>query len=426
FQLILYENGAIRIQVLRGDGSQGGASTTGLENFKATRGLTYACNQSDSLHDNLAVLFAPPGGSTGEVQSSLHFQVRSAADLGVNTWLTNTATIATLQEILPRRAATLINSVDLSTSNVQVSQSEVNVGEALEYIITLRNTGLVAANQASFTLPLSNVLTPVPDSLACDSGQCTVAANLVQWSGALSPGTPVTVRISAKLTTILPDRTPVTGTLQLSDGFGQLYTIPSTFLARRSDLSASSLQIIPPYADPGATVSVALFVRNLGSLETTAEAQINVPAGLIYQPDSLVCGTGACTVEAGVVTWRGNVAPRGVIPVRFQVMAPASAHYGDLFTGTAVVKDTTYGGEYPLTATLWLARSTYLPLVLGPENQGAIKATGVTDRSFTPVAVIACTPIPASAIFGPTPLCSVRLACCHPEKRWSAHYDCHC
>ncbi len=369
FQLMLYENGAIRIQVLRADGSKGGASTTGVENFRATRGLTYACNQSDSLHDNLAVLWMPPGGSTGEVQSNLHFQAMSEGSLGVNTWLTNTATIATLQGDLLRSAATLINSVDLSTSGVRVSKSEVNVGETFEYAITLRNTGLLAANQASFALPLPSAITYAPDSLFCDAGQCAIEAQSVQWAGALHPGATVNVRLSAQLTTILPDRTPVTTTLQLSDGFGQLYTIPSTFLARRSDLSASSLQIIPPYADPGATVSVALFVRNLGSLETTAEAQINVPAGLIYQADSLVCGTGECTLDAGIVTWHGSVAPRGLVPIRFQAMAPASAHYGDLFTGTALVKDTGYGGEYPLTATLLLARTTYLPLVLGPERK---------------------------------------------------------
>jgi hypothetical protein len=177
------------------------------------------------------------------------------------------------------------------------------------------------------------------------------------------------VGFSAKLTSILPDRTPVTSTLQLSDGFGQIYTFPTLFLARRSDLSASSLQIVPPYADPGATVSVALFVRNLGSLETTAEAQINIPTGLLYQTDSLVCGTGECTQEADVITWHGTVTPRGLVPVRFRVTVPESAHYGDLFTSTGLVKDTGYGGEYPLTATLLLARTTYLPLVLGPEGK---------------------------------------------------------
>jgi uncharacterized repeat protein (TIGR01451 family) len=155
-------------------------------------------------------------------------------------------------------------------------------------------------------------------------------------------------------------------TLQLSDGFGKVYNIPATFLARRSDLSASSLSIAPPYADPGATVNTTLLVRNIGALTTTAEAQVTIPAGLLYVQNSLACGTGACSTVGDAVTWHGDVAPRSLVTIHFQMMAPLTAHYGDLFTGHALVKDSLWGGEYPLTATLWLAHSTYLPVIATP------------------------------------------------------------
>jgi len=230
----------------------------------------------------------------------------------------------------------------------------------------LRNTGLVTANNASLTLPLPGVTTYVENSLTCSSGQCNSAGNVVQWAGALAPNATVNVRFSAQLTTPVRDRTPVTSTLQLNDGFGNITPLLAVFLGRRSDVSASALQIMPPYAEPGTTVSFVLFVRNTGSLTTIAEVETAIPAGLIYVDNSLVCGTGVCTYDAGTIRWTGSVIPRSLVPVRVQLTVPASAPYGTLFTSNARVKDSNWGDEYTLTATLWVAHSLYMPIVSRP------------------------------------------------------------
>ncbi|MFN8486601.1 MAG: S8 family serine peptidase [Caldilineaceae bacterium] len=363
FQLILAEDGVIKVQVLNADGAQGGSATIGIENQGGSRGLTYACNRTDAIHERWAGVFVPPGAGIGAVAANVRFQVTSAPNLGVNTWLTNTATIATAATTFQRSAVTLLNSVDLSHSSLQLDKAEVNVGEQVSYRLALRNTGVLTASQAALTLPLPNVTTYVQNSLLCDSGQCTVDGNVVHWTGQLSPVGTVNLQVAAQLTTPLHDRTPVTSTAQLADGFGNFYPFSSIFLARRADLSGSTMQIIPPYADPGATVSVAVFVRNTGSLTTTGEVQTPIPTGLLYVTGSLTCSTGVCSDANGGVIWRGTVAPRSVAQVRFQVTVPASANYGDRFTANAQIKDATWGDEYPVTATLWIAHSTFMPSV---------------------------------------------------------------
>ena len=363
FQLILSEDGTIRVQVLHADAFKGSISTTGIESADAKQGATYACRAVGTLHDKLAVLFVPPGGGGGQATADISFRVVNATGLGVNTPITNTATITTLQGTLQRSAMALINSVNLSGSTAQVSKGEVNAGDSVDFEFILRNSGLLTATNATLTLTLPTLTTYIADSLSCSSGACTLAGNDLQWLGAIAPSAPVTVRFSLRINTPLADRTPVEISAQLQDGFGNQVALPTYFLARRSDLSTSLLQFTPAYGDPGDSATLVLFVRNVGTLETDAELQFTLPAGLLFDQSSLACGTGNCSYANSTVQWSGVLGARSVVPVRLPVTIPLTANYGDLFTSDATVKDLRWGGEHTLTASLWVAHSVYLPVV---------------------------------------------------------------
>ncbi len=366
FQVILSEDGAIRVQILHGDSFEGSITTTGIESVDEKQGVTYACRKAGTLHDKLAVLFVPPGVGSGQATADISFRVINATGLGVNTPITNTATITTLQGTLQRSAMAVINSVKLIGSTAQVSKAEANAGDTVDYEFVLRNSGLLTATNATLTLALPTLTTYVTDSLSCSSGACTLVGTDLQWAGALAPSVPVTIRFTARVNAPLADRTPVQASAQLSDGFGNQVTLPTSFLARRSDLSASLLQFIPAYGDPGDSATLVLYVRNIGTLATDAQLQFSLPTGLLFDQSLLTCGTGNCNYAGSTVQWSGELGPRSVVPIRLPVTIPLTANYGDLFTSDAQVKDLRWGGEYTLTAALWVAHSVYLPAVAVP------------------------------------------------------------
>jgi len=372
FQLILHENGTIRVQVLHADDYKGRITTTGIESANGKQGITYACREQGTLNDKLAVLFIPPGGGGGQATADIAFRVRNATGLGVNTPITNTATITTLQGTLQRSATAIINSVDLRGSTAQVNKAEANAGDTVEYEFVLRNSGLLTATNATLNLALPTLTTYVADSLICSSGACTLAGVDVQWSGTLAPSVPVTIRFTVRVNAPTADRTPVQASAQVNDGFGNQLALPTYFLARRSDLSASQLQFIPAYGDPGDDATLVLYVRNMGTLETDAQLQFSLPTGLLFDQNALVCGTGNCSYAGGTVQWSGALGARSVVPIRLPVTIPPTANYGDLFVTDAQVKDLRWGGEYTLTASLWVAHSVYLPAVAAPGGQSRL------------------------------------------------------
>lgn len=368
FQVVLFENGLIRVAINNAGVLRGASSTTGVENYTASQGVTYACNQSDTLHDQQAIVFIPPGSSTGAAHADLSFQVRSAAGAEANIPLTNTATITTPTSVFQRQATTVLNPVSLQASAIWLSTREVLPGETVVYSATLRNTGLFTATNATLTFALPAAMSYVEGSLGCSNGNCQAEAGVIHWAGTIAPRVETKVGFALRLTTGLPDRTPVPVIGQLEDGFGNRYPLPTSVLARRSDLRLSQLQIIPPFVGPGASVGINVFLHNVGGLQTNGAFQMAMPTELTYVPDSLTCGTGNCTYTDGVVEWRGVIGVRTVVPLRFRVQLPATAKYGDAFTATATVNDVDWRESYDLTATVTVARNLFMSIVYGEEK----------------------------------------------------------
>ena len=369
FQVVLFENGVIRVAIQDAGSLQGASSTTGLENALATRGLTYACNQLTTIHDQQAILFVPPGVGTGVSRAAIHFQARSLPTLGANVGITNTVFITAPQTAFQRQASTLVNPVRLQSSALQVAPNEVAPGGTVVYSAQLHNSGLLTATNASLTLALPAAMSYVDGSLGCSAGLCQPENGGLRWTGVLPPNGTTTLTFALRLTSGLPDQTLVALTGQLEDGFGGRYALTATVLARRSDLRQAQLQIIPSYVEPGTTPSVNLLVYNAGGVATNVTVQMNLPAPLTYVADSLSCGDGSCTYANGVVQWQGPVGVRTLIPIRLRLQIPANANYGERFTVTATVTDQDWQESYPLQATVTIARNSLLPIIRRPDQR---------------------------------------------------------
>lgn len=366
FQIVLFENGVIRVAIKTVGTLRGASSTTGIENSAETSGVTYACNELATLHDQQAILFVPPGASTGASNATVRFQARANPNPAANVPITNTVWITTLTGAFPRHATTILNSVILTASRLQVTPAEVAPGEAVTYTAVLRNTGVLTAPNATLALPVPAALSYVEGSFQCSSGSCQAENGGLRWTGGLAPNQSTTLSFALRLTTGLPDRTPVPLLGQLDDGFGNRYNLTATVLARRSDLQPSQLLFVPAFVEPGESSGLQVSIYNAGGVQTNATLELTLPTGVSYLADSLVCGAGLCTYADGVVQWRGLVAARTVIPLRLRVQTAAAAPYGERYTATATLIDVDWNERYPLSSTLTLADNTYLALIHTP------------------------------------------------------------
>ncbi len=382
FQILLSEDGSVRIAVGNAGALSGLNSTTGIAGQGAFRATTYACNRPGTLHDDLSIFFVPPGGTVGLAETAIQFQAQIAAAshqstdeiaaVGVNLPLTNTVLITSTAPPLPagvlsRSATTLINPLDLHASSLLVDQAELTPQTVATYRLLLQNRGLVSATTASLLVTLPAPLHYETESVTCDAGRCDAGAQIVEWHGAITPQQPIVVTFQARLAQALPDRTPLTVSAQLADGFGNAYPLSVTVLARRSDMSQSQLQFLPRYGEPGTTTLVVLLLQNVGKLATTVHAALRLPAQLSVVDDSLRCGTGSCTLGNGMVEWQGTVAPRELIPVQLMVQIPTTAAYGDSYAVTVTVDDLDWAESFTSQASFTVMHTYLLPMLFGAE-----------------------------------------------------------
>ncbi|MCP4543575.1 MAG: DUF11 domain-containing protein [Chloroflexi bacterium] len=337
-EIILYENGNIKFQYQdMADSMTSG--TIGIENNMGDNVVQYSDTCPATVHDNMAILFLPPGGSTSDAGADITFAVTTAASLPVNTWITNTTTIVGPYNTIQRSAGTLVNSVDLGSSWQRVDKERVAVEETVTYDFLLQNTGLLAATGATLVDAITTHTTYVPGTLACGSGSCDYDSETVTWVGDIAPGGSVTLTFDVVLNTVLPDRTLVTNTAYLNNGSGDMYDLETVFLASSSNLGTSFHQADPALVNPGDAVTFTIYVYNSGNVLATGEMQDDLPSLLDYESGSLACSSGSCGYVSGTITWTGTLVPRGMVPVRFRAVVQDEANHGEWITNTAIVAD---------------------------------------------------------------------------------------
>jgi uncharacterized repeat protein (TIGR01451 family) len=367
-QIVLYEQSREILMQYRNLTTSPTTSATGLEG----QGPDYPYRLYGDIcpveiREGLAIRFRPRWVPTMGNSTDVSYAVDVDASAPSNTWITNTATLASSFITVQRRAGTLINPVDLSTSH-KAAPSEVKSGEAVPYTLLLRNTGLYAATGATLSDPIPQHTAYVAGSLACSSGSCNydTTGEAVRWSGDIAPGGTVMLSFDVALTGLLPDRTPITNTATLEDGYGHTRTLQAVTLARAPDLSGSFKQAAPELVNAGGTVTYTIYVRNSGLVDTTATVQDILPAELTYVSGSLSCGTGTCGYESGVVTWTGAAGSQSMVPIRFQATVPNDVWPGQRIANVATVVDRTTGQSHSVRATVQLPGPSYRTMLYLP------------------------------------------------------------
>ncbi len=364
FEIILSESGNVAVQILRTPVIRTSSTVVGVQSKKGV-GSTYTCGER-RLHDNLAIDFLAPGQTDQGVSAQVEYAASLVPGVAPNRVLTNTALIVTPDGTIERAATVQANPLHFDTSSVQASRAEIMVGEPFGYQFEIRNTGRVTATTAELTNVLPHELAYVPDSLICPVGTCDGGDNEVSWRGSVAPGQSVRVAFSATLGLSVRDRTIVTNTAQINDGYGGVTNIWTTIQARQAEFSASFVEVDPAIIFPGDLITYTIYLHNSGGQAAEVDMIHQLPPGMVYHPDSLWCGLGVCEMQADSLHWQGTLPTRAITPIRIQARLSPDLSVGDRLTSTLVIQRADRPLTFTLPVQISLAQQYFFPYLAKP------------------------------------------------------------
>ncbi|MBI3960307.1 MAG: S8 family serine peptidase [Chloroflexi bacterium] len=106
-----------------------------------------------------------------------------------------------------------------------------------------------------------------------------------------------------------PINSLITNTVTIRNG-QETYTRTATLLVRSVDLTASTKTASRSDLLPGESVAYTVTLVNQGlAVAQQISLSDRLPAGLTYAPGSLVCSSGVCNENGGLITWQGGLPP---------------------------------------------------------------------------------------------------------------------
>ena len=136
------------------------------------------------------------------------------------------------------------------------------------------------------------------------------------WTGALSPGAPLTLGADLDLAAGLPAGSHLPLRAQLYAGNGLTVTADAPVAVDVPWLTVSE-QASPAQTSPGGSVRYTITVQNIGLLPTTAHLTDTLPAEVKLVADSLWASRGAVTSRNGRVQWSDVLEPGAQAQIGF-------------------------------------------------------------------------------------------------------------
>jgi len=290
---------------------------------------------------------------TGEVAPGTNvvitFRVRVDLPLNDGTTIDNLATVEDGVHN-PSDTNTVTTHVHsepiLSTSSKTVNLADATPGQVLHYVITLNNTGdMAAATTVVDTLPPQVSHASGPTVLNGPPANWDSIARRVSWNGQVLPGTPVVIDYYVTVNSPLDDRTVITNTATINDGIHPSFeTAPATQTTVHStvNLGTSTKEVDRQTAAPGETVEYIITLRNTGSMNAaTARVTDTLPTevGFVSGPIVLGGGTASYISAERQIRWNGPVNVGQAVVIRYTVRLNADLTGGTLVENTATVDD---------------------------------------------------------------------------------------
>ncbi len=222
---------------------------------------------------------------------------------------------------------------DLDASLLAISPDRRAAGGEVSLSLHLVNSGPASASAASARVDLPAGLRPITPTLTATAGQAAwTSERQIVWQGALPPGEPAELRVTAEA----PDGLGVEHVISvlLDDGAGRRISRSAAILVGGPDLGASRLDEVPATVLAGMAFTASLHVANTGPAPADARAEVELPpdiqlagpdTGWTLQPPRAPVEPQAAARDA---VWTGPVAPGAAVDVPLPLAVQAGAASG--------------------------------------------------------------------------------------------------
>ncbi len=180
------------------------------------------------------------------------------------------------------------------------------------------------------------------------------------WTGALSPGSPLTLGADLTVAAGLPAGSRLPLRAQLYAGNGLTVSADAPVVVDVPWLIVSE-QASPAQTSPGGSVRYTITVQNIGLLPTTTRLTDTLPAEVKLVEDSLWASRGAVTSRNGRVQWSDVLEPGAQAEIGFTGVIGMISPGARLADWTEVVDD--LGRRVVAWAAVTVPARRYLPLV---------------------------------------------------------------
>ncbi|MDM5427036.1 DUF11 domain-containing protein [Bacillus mycoides] len=261
--------------------------------------------------------------------------------IDISPYLTNSQVSAAIR-LTTNGDAYMLNTVGLqiniNSPNIQatksVNKSVATIGDILTYTVIVPNTGLLPANNVTFTDVLPNGTSFIPGSVTIDNVPQTNANPVAGISlGTINNGSSRTVAFQATVVS-LPSQNPISNTANITFQYtpiagGTTFNGLATSNSAGTQINLADINgtksVNKLFTDIGETLTYSISLANIGNIAATNVIYTDpIPSGTTFIPGSVTFNgvTQAGANPANGISI-GSIAANSTTTISFQVFVPS-------------------------------------------------------------------------------------------------------
>ncbi|MGN4714712.1 cell surface protein [Bacillus cereus group sp. MYBK226-2] len=318
--------------------------------------------------------------------------------IDISPYLTNSQVSAAIR-LTTNGDAYMLNTVGLqiniNSPNIQatksVNKSVAAIGDVLTYTVTIPNTGLLPANNVTFTDILPNGTSFIPGTVTVDNIPQTNANPAAGISlGTINNNASRTVTFQATVVS-LPNQNPISNTANITFQYtpiagGTTFNGLATSNSAGTQINLADINgtksVNKLFTDIGETLTYSIALANIGNIAATNVIYTDpIPSGTTFIPGSVtingVTQTGA-NPATGISI--GSIAANSTTTISFQVFVPSIPQTNPILnSGT-----TTY--QYiPVPNQPAVSGTDTTNIVSTQVNNATVTMTKAVDKNFADI-----------------------------------------
>ncbi|WOA59008.1 DUF7507 domain-containing protein [Bacillus mycoides] len=261
--------------------------------------------------------------------------------IDISPYLTNSQVSAAIR-LTTNGDAYMLNTVGLqiniNSPNIQatkiVNKSVATTGDILTYTVTVPNTGLLPANNVTFTDVLPNGTSFIPGSVTIDNVPQTNANPVAGISlGTINNGSSRTVAFQATVVS-LPSQNPISNTANITFQYtpiagGTTFNGLATSNSAGTQINLADINgtksVNKLFTDISETLTYSIALANIGNIAATNVIYTDpIPSGTTFIPGSVTVNgvtQGVANPANGISI--GSIAANSTTTISFQVFVPS-------------------------------------------------------------------------------------------------------